>query len=964
MKRFWVFVIICVVALGMGFTVVRFMTREEIIYVNQASYEVNSGENIVLDIVKKNLKSGTKIYLDVQNPNIISQTEDGEYNFKALNGGSTSIVITSNLKSFMPVSVQVTVGDGNRATPFLIRNQQQLEEIGTAKNADDGESLKYPLSSCYKLTADISLSGDWTPIGNGSEDGFTGNFDFNAHSISNINVNKNVESAGLFAKIGTNGYVKDAKLDSVVISSQTLKAGSVAGENNGTIETARVTNATITNGSNSAYVGGLVGFNSGLITKSQIFSSTVISTGTDSYVGGLVGASNLISIKYNTLITRSSAECSLNTENAKAVGGLVGAIEGSSIENCYTGNINSQCVVTSSQDSWVGGIVGICKYTNLDSRTIRANVADTYSVMQFVDPNINKCGEIIGSNEFDTVDSENYNRIYGCYYMQRDNVDSSTISLRGVASYIENPSDTGTEEKPGTYPKTLADLKIQQTYKSFKNYDWQFDEEGVWVMPSNDLPKLSFIVNYVSSRISYYVSPNELTSENFVDVLKNADPFTTYRITRDITLSEDYLPFDFNGRLTCNKLDENGKPTVGIHLALKKEANVNEGAIAVFKTLGSSAYITNVLVDITISNVSTSDHVAALAAYNEGVVENCYATNKITTDYNGSTLYIGGLIAENRGKIINCKSDVSITYSLSPMNLYVGGIAGWSSNSITKCTNLGIIEVTGRAGEKREDRQAGVGYVGGICGATKAEVSNCINKGQIIGQTEASVTVYAGIVGYISNDADAVVSYCVNNAQITGSNVGGIAGVSLGAIEYCSVSKVLLNGKYIGGLAYNIKKGYMKNSMTNGTAIDATKVGCGAVYMIDVTENHSAYCQYIFSSCDFMGSGDNYYESASNIRGDTPSILSSTSAIDDHAFDNCIHVKRDGDKIKRSRFDSGIIHWSIGNHGNEDIEISDAQATGAEGMYNVFRDNGYNSTYWLYNTETVGSYIQLKNLPK
>ena len=71
MKRFWVFVIICVVALGIGFTTFRFMTREEILYVNQTVFEVNSGENIILDIVQENLKSGTEIYVTSSNENIV-----------------------------------------------------------------------------------------------------------------------------------------------------------------------------------------------------------------------------------------------------------------------------------------------------------------------------------------------------------------------------------------------------------------------------------------------------------------------------------------------------------------------------------------------------------------------------------------------------------------------------------------------------------------------------------------------------------------------------------------------------------------------------------------------------------------------------------------------------------------------------------------------------------------------------
>ena len=964
MKRFWVFVIICVVALGSGFTVFRFMTKEEIIRVNQASYEVNSGENIVLDIETKNLKPGTKVYVDVQNPNIVTQTGD-EYNFKAGKGGTTSIIITSNLDGFIPVSIQVTVGDGNFATPFLIKDQDQLAKIGTAHNTSEGESLKYPLTSCYKLTDDISISGSWTPIGNGDENGFTGNFDFAGKTISNLSVTDSFVSAGLFAKIGTNGYVKDAKLQNITISSNATKVGALAGENDGTVEFANAQGVTINCSTANAYVGGLVGLNSGLVTKSQIFTSTVTSTGANSYVGGLIGASILTSTKTNALVTRSSAECNLGTSNAFAVGGLVGAIKGSSIENCYAGNLKSACNITSSSSSWVGGIVGVCKYAEVDSRNIRSNVADTYSIMKFVNPVLETCGEIVGDNEFDPSDPENYNRIYGNYFMKSDDTDSSTTVLRGVATYIENSQEASTEEKPGTYATKLEDLKKQTTYKSFGNYNWQFDSEGVWVMPNDDLPKLSFVVNYVSSRITYYVSPSELTSGNFSDVLKNADALTTYRITQNIYLSEDYIPFDFNGRLTCNKLDSNGKPTVKIYLALKKETNVNDKCVAVFKTLGSNAYITNVAVVITISGIRTADHVAGLAAYNDGVIENCYVEDNneagISSDYADSTLYLGGLVAENRGKIINSKSSVTIQYSLSPVNLYCGGIAGWSSNTITRCTNNGSIYVTGRAGEKRDNREAGAGYVGGICGATKAELSYCINKGEITGQTEASSTYYAGVIGYITSDSDAVVSYCVNAAKVSGSNVGGIAGVSLGAIEYCSVTRILLTGKYIGGLVYSIKLGYMKNSMTNDTAIDASQVGCGAVYHIDITSSHDAYCQYIFSSCEFMGSGENYYESQSLIRGEVNGLFGLVKRpVDKQAFANCIHVKRDGDVI-RSRFPRSILYGLSGEC--EDIEISVSQANGSDGSYGIFIENGYNSSYWLYNTDTIGSYIKLRNLP-
>ena len=947
MKRFWVFVIICVVALGLGFTVFRFMTREEILYVNQSVYELNSGENFVLDIVKKDLKPGTEIYIDVQNPNIVKRTEDlDSYNFKALSGGSTTIVVTSNLKSFLPVSVQVTVGDGNVATPFLIKNQEQLEKIGKTLNLENGESLTYPLSSSYKLTSDIALVGDWTPIASDATSGFTGNFDFNGKTISNLTISSATTSAGLFAKVGTNGYIRGAKVQDVSISSQSSKVGSLAGENYGTIENAEVRGATISSSVSGANVGGLVGLNAGLITKTQIFTSTINSTGSNSIVGGLVGSSNLTSISSSAMINRSSAECTINTESASAVGGLVGDIKGSSIENCYAGNIDTHCVLTASQSSYVGGIVGICEYATVSSKNIRSNVADSYSVMEYSNTSGSNVGAVIGYYVVDPLDVDNYNRVFGNYYY------STNSSIKGIAAPSAETLGEDLVKELGVFGKTKEELQLQSTYKSFNNLNWQFDE-GVWTIKANELPKLSFLVNYVSSRIQYYTSPYELDSSNFVSTLTNADPQTTYRITKDIFLTEDYVPFDFNGRLTCQKLDENGKPLYKIYLTISQEKNTKDGCAAVFKTLGANANLTNVAVHITISDIKNSDHIAALAAYNNGIVENCYAENTITTDYTDGTLYLAGLIAENNGKIYKSHSSVEITYSKSTSMLYVGGICGYNSNLIQNSSNTGIIKATGKST---------TGYVGGIAGATTSEVNTCANRGEVSGEVEASGMYYAGVVGYISSQNDATVKYCSNYAQVKGSNVGGVVGISLSSVEYCYVSSVLLSGKNVGGLAYNIKYGYMKNSMTDRTIIDASKVGCGVVYQIDVTENHTAYCQYIFSSCDFTGSGENYYESASNIRGDSSNIWHLVGSIEDHAFDNCIYVTRSGN-IKRSRFDSSPAYWGI-VRGVEDCPVSDDQATGNDGAYQKFKDNSFSSSIWIYNNETIGSYIQLRNIAK
>src|SRR5574344_2615656 len=110
MKRFWVFVIICVVALGIGFTVFRFMTLDELIYVNKATYEINAGETFKLEVVKEHLKSGTVVTASSSNESVVMQsdTDKNEYQFTAVGGGSAVITIQSNSKGFSAIQISVS----------------------------------------------------------------------------------------------------------------------------------------------------------------------------------------------------------------------------------------------------------------------------------------------------------------------------------------------------------------------------------------------------------------------------------------------------------------------------------------------------------------------------------------------------------------------------------------------------------------------------------------------------------------------------------------------------------------------------------------------------------------------------------------------------------------------------------------------------------------------------------------
>lgn len=77
---------------------------------------------------------------------------------------------------------------------YILTAEDELEAIGSI----------YPLSGNYILGNDITLTDEWTPIGN-SENPFTGIFNGNGYIINNLTVSKKTDEMGFFG--ATNGAI-------------------------------------------------------------------------------------------------------------------------------------------------------------------------------------------------------------------------------------------------------------------------------------------------------------------------------------------------------------------------------------------------------------------------------------------------------------------------------------------------------------------------------------------------------------------------------------------------------------------------------------------------------------------------------------------------------------------------------------------------------------------------------------
>ena len=191
------------------------------------------------------------------------------------------------------------------------------------------------------LDNDIDLSDiDWTPIGD-YYNRYTGTFDGGNYTITGLTVNQTRENVGLIGCIGSNGTVKNVKLENVNITGDGYFVGGVAGTNYGTIENCSV-DGTLTN--NRHYLGGVVGNNYGSIIGC---SSSGTITGTSPNVGGIGGQS-----VGGTIMACYSVA---NIKGRSSSGGVLGQTNRETVViACYHAKGN----VTGEQSRMIGGVIG------------------------------------------------------------------------------------------------------------------------------------------------------------------------------------------------------------------------------------------------------------------------------------------------------------------------------------------------------------------------------------------------------------------------------------------------------------------------------------------------------------------------------------------------------------------------------------------------------------------------------
>ena len=225
------------------------------------------------------------------------------------------------------------------------------------------------------LTNNIDLTGiDWTPIGTSFGNSYTGTFDGGGHTITGLTVNQTRNCVGLIGCIGSDGTVKNVKLENVNITGNGYSVGGVAGRNYGTIENCSV-DGTLTN--YVQYLGGVVGNNLGSIIGC---SSSGTITGTGPNVGGIGGQS-----VGGTIMACYSVA---NIKGGSSSGGVLGQTNRETVViACYhaKGNVTGEQSRIGGVIGWNYGKVTACYWENNQEQGIGDNQAGTGETTKVTD---------------------------------------------------------------------------------------------------------------------------------------------------------------------------------------------------------------------------------------------------------------------------------------------------------------------------------------------------------------------------------------------------------------------------------------------------------------------------------------------------------------------------------------------------------------------------------------------------
>lgn len=271
------------------------------------------------------------------------------------------------LIGLLPMSALATggtwAGSGTSADPFQIADAADLLKLAGMVNTGSNYAGQY-----FALTNDISLSGDWTPIGTATHK-FSGNLDGAGHSITGLYINGAVENAALFGVISGNVTIENLSLNNVYINTTGNKAaGLVAFIGN---KEALACNTTI---SGVTVSGTIIGAEkvAGIVAQAPYSNTT--------------GTTTLENCTNNAAVTATSTAAG----DIQRAGGMISTCGGDYAANKVTLTNCTNAGTVTAADGWAGAMIACLNQKNTSSVSTAALFDMT---------GCNNTGNVVGSKK-------------------------------------------------------------------------------------------------------------------------------------------------------------------------------------------------------------------------------------------------------------------------------------------------------------------------------------------------------------------------------------------------------------------------------------------------------------------------------------------------------------------------------------------------------------------------------------
>ena len=581
-----------------------------------------------------------------------------------------------------------------------------------------------PSQTCsgYELTADITLTANWTPTGS-----YTATFDGNGHRINGLTINVSSGNAGLFGDLGATGVIRDVAIISPSITSSSGDdTGALVGEsaNGSRISASYVSAGTVSSTGTNATVGGLVGYAYGAI-RASYSTATVSATGSGAVTGGMVGLLN------SDTIIASYAAASV-TGAATHTGGLIGRV--------FSNNSGDSTVTNSYCDTTVRS--GNCIGSRNSSATSDGIAAAGHATTALQTPTT----------------------YAGLYAFWNIDLDADTI--------IDFPWNFGTNSQ---YP-TLR-TPTQRATSSTTQFVGDYDTDDDTLIEIRNQAQLAAITHDLdgdglrgtvsaSDWMNYTAAyPSQATNQCDDGATGAVETCTGYELGGSLTLTGAWTPIGLYNAV----LEGNGYTISNLTYSRSDAGNTGfiyfTGASSVIRNLGF------INPSITSTNTGTSRHGVVAGEIRPGsVVSAVYVSGgTVTVSGNTADTAVGGLTGRNQGTIRASWSNATVATAGNPANSNIGGLVGhldggtiiasYAYGTVTPGTGASVNNglLVGRSADRSSTTST---ITNSYCAAASGNCVGAQTGGSVAGAAHPAAdlqapTDYTGIYSHWNLDLDA-----------------------------------------------------------------------------------------------------------------------------------------------------------------------------------------------------------------